>query len=60
MKKMKNLAKKILTFLIVLGTIFTLGSKVNAAAETIQLGPAKQAGKYIAGVTFSYKFTTNS
>ncbi len=59
MKKMKNLAKKILTFLIVLGTIFTLGSKVNAAAETIQLGPAKQAGKYIAGVTFSYKFTTD-
>ena len=59
MKNIKKLAFKILTFLIVFTALFTIGSKVNAAAETIQLGPAKQAGKYIAGVTFSYKFTTD-
>ena len=59
MKKIKLMARKLFAIIITLVVAFSSMIHVNAAAETIQLGPAKQAGKYIGGVTFSYKFTTD-
>ena len=56
---MKNLAKKLFAIIATLAVVIGSTLHVNAAAETIQLGPAKQVGKYIGGVTFSYKFTTD-
>lgn len=59
---MKNKRSFITKFLAVIATIavaFSSMLQVNAAASTITLGPAKQTGKYIAGVSFSYKFTTD-
>lgn len=58
MKKFKSFAKKLCSIFAVFAILFA-GVNANAAAETIDLGPAKQSGKYIAGVTFSYKFTTD-
>lgn len=57
MKNLTKFTKKALTLLI--AAVIMLGSmgNVNAAAETIQLGPATQTGTYIAGVSFSYKNT---
>lgn len=59
MKNIQKLAKKLLTILAIFAVVFSSCIHANAAAETIDLGPGKQAGKYIAGVTFSYKFTTD-
>ena len=56
---MKNIMKKFLTIIITLSLALIPMVKVNAASETIQIGPSRQAGKYIAGVTFSYKSTTD-
>jgi len=58
MKNLKKFAKKCLAIIATLAVMVAPMANVNAAAETIDLGPAKQAGKYIGGVTFSYKFTT--
>ena len=55
---MKNVIKKFLAALAVFVIALVPMANVKAAAQTIDLGPAKQSGKYIAGVTFSYKFTT--
>ena len=49
----KKLFLVIATFVIMLSSM----TNANAAAETIQLISAKQSGKYIAGVSFSYKRT---
>ena len=59
MKKIGNFAKKLLAIFATLAMIITPMANVHATSETITLGPAKQSGKYIAGVTFSYKFTTD-
>lgn len=56
---MKHLTKVLLTIVAALVVVLTSTYHVEAAADTIQLGPATQAGKYIAGVTFSYKTTTD-
>ena len=59
MKKMKSIATKLLAIIAVLAIVVSSTINVNAAASQITLGPAKQTGKYIGGVTFSYKFTTD-
>ena len=59
MKKIEKIAKKLLAIIATLAIVIAPMANVNAAASTIDLGPAKQAGKYIGGVTFSYKFTTD-
>ena len=57
MNKIVKWSKKL--FLVIATAAIVLSStlNVNAAAESIQLISAKQAGKYIAGVSFSYKRT---
>lgn len=57
MNKIIKWSKKL--FLIIATAVIALSSmtNVNAAAESIQLISAKQSGKYIAGVSFSYKRT---
>ena len=59
MDKIVKWSKKL--FLVIATAAIVLSStlNVNAAAETIQLISAKQAGKYIAGVSFSYKRTSS-
>ena len=59
MNKMKKFAKNLLAIIASLAVVLSPVASVSAAPSTIDLGPAKQAGKYIAGVTFSYKFTTD-
>ena len=59
MKKIKSLAKKLLAIIALFAIVVTNTRNVNAAAETITLGPASPTGKYIAGVVFSYKKTTD-
>ena len=54
-----NWLKSITAFLLVAIVLFTSTLKVNAAAETITLGSASPTGRYIAGVGFSYKRTTD-
>ena len=59
MTKFKNMAKKLFAIIALLAIVVTNTKNVNAAAETITLGPASPTGKYIAGVVFSYKKTTD-
>lgn len=59
MKKITSLAKKLFAIIAAIAVVIAPVANVKAANQTIDLGPAKQAGKYIAGVTFSYKFTTS-
>ena len=56
---MSKLAKKLLAIIALFAIVVTNTRNVNAAAETITLGPASPTGKYIAGVVFSYKKTTD-
>ena len=60
MNKIIKWSKKIL--LVIATALFAVSSmtNVNAAAESIQLISAKQSGKYIAGVSFSYKRTAEA
>lgn len=59
MKKLNKITKTIFTMLI--AAIITITSVVNtnAASDTIQLGQAYKTQSYIAGVSFSYKVTTD-
>lgn len=59
MKKLRKITTKILAVLAAIAVIATSFIKVDAAAQQITLGPGKQSGKYIAGVSFSYKMTTD-
>lgn len=59
MKKLSKMTKIIFTFLIAVVMTITSVINTNAAAETIQLGPATKTPTYIAGVSFSYKVTTD-
>ncbi len=59
MKKLTKITKQILTTIVAAIISITSIVSVNAAAETIQLAPATKVGAYIAGVSFSYKTTTD-
>ena len=59
MKKLTKITKQILTLIVAAFIAITSIVNVNAAAETIQLAPATKTGSYIAGVSFSYKTTTD-
>ena len=59
MKKIQKFAQKLLAIIATLAVVIAPTVNVHAAPQTITLGPAKQAGNYIAGVTFSYKLTTS-
>ena len=55
----KNWFKKFTALLLIAIVTIVPALKVNAAAETITLGSASPTGRYIAGVGFSYKKTTD-
>jgi len=59
MKKLTKIAKQILTLIVATVMTLTSVSNVNAASDTIQLASATKVGSYIAGVSFSYKTTTD-
>ncbi len=59
MKSIKKIANTFVTLLLTLAMIVTPFNKAFAATDVIHLGPAYQTGTYIAGVTFSYKVTTD-
>ena len=57
MKKLASLTKKILTLFVAAAIMLFSMINVNAAPETLQLGPGTPTGTYIGGVSFSYKQT---
>ena len=59
MKKLIGLAKKVLTLFVAATIMLFSMNNVNAASETIQLGPGTPTGTYIGGVSFSYKQTVD-
>ena len=59
MKKISKIFKSLFTIIMATTMVIASMKNVNAASETIQLGAARQTGSYIAGVTFSYKVTTD-
>lgn len=59
MKNINRLLKKVLMIVITVSVIASSFFKVNAAQETITLGDAPVTPKYIAGVSFHYKKTTD-
>ena len=59
MKKISKITKTIFTILIAVIITITSVISTNAASETIQLGQATKTQSYIAGVSFSYKVTTD-
>lgn len=57
---MKNIFfKSFLVIVLMITMVVTSILNVNAASETIQIGPSSQTKSYIAGVTFPYKVTTD-
>ena len=58
MSKMIKWSKKLLLVIATAAIVLSSTLNVNAAAESIQLISAKQSGRYIAGVSFSYKRTS--
>ena len=56
---MKKITSTLLSVLMVTTMIITSIINVKATSETIQLGDAYKTKSYIAGVSFSYKVTTN-
>ena len=56
---MKKMTKKIFTMITALLIMVTSMLQANAAADSIQLGTATKTNAYIAGVSFSYKVTTD-
>ena len=59
MKKLNKIVKQIQTLIIAAIIAITSIVRVSAAQDTIQLAPATKVGAYIAGVSFSYKTTTD-
>ena len=59
MKKLAKYAKKVLTLFVAATIMLFSMNNVNAASETIQLGPGTPTGTYIGGVSFSYKQTVD-
>lgn len=59
MKKLCQKAKSLLTIIITAAIVLTSVGSVHAASDTIQLGQATKTKSYIAGVSFSYKITTD-
>ena len=59
MKNQSKIWKKMQMIILTIIMLFTSIANVHAAADTIQLGTASQVQSYIAGVTFSYKVTTD-
>ena len=59
MKKLSKMTKTIFTLMIAVIITITSVINTNAASETIQLGQAYKTQSYIAGVSFSYKVTTD-
>ncbi len=56
---MKKITKTLLTMITAFLIIVTSVLQANAASDTIQLGTATKTNSYIAGVSFSYKVTTD-
>ena len=59
MEKMKNFAKKFFAIVATLVLAILPVANVNAAAQSIDLGPGTKTGSYVAGVQFHYKKTTD-
>jgi TQXA domain-containing protein len=60
MNKLSKITKKVLTVVIAAAIIVSSLMTVNAASDSIQLGSATKTKSYIAGVSFSYKVTTDN
>lgn len=59
MEKTKNFAKKLFAIVATLVLAILPVANVNAAAQSIDLGPGTRTGDYIAGMKFHYKKTTD-
>lgn len=57
MKSLRKITKKVLTLFVAAAIMLVSMVNVNAASETIKLGPSAPTGTYIGGVSFSYKKT---
>ena len=57
MKSLIKITKKVLTLFVAAAIMLVSMVNVNAASETIKLGPSAPTGTYIGGVSFSYKKT---
>ena len=59
MKNLVKLTKKVLALFVAAAIMLGSMVNVNAAPETLQLGPGTPTGVYIGGVSFSYKQTVS-